>query len=51
MIELVGVNNIWMINWGAILFLTSIGSFLFVGIVRSVTNKLKYDRVLMLFGF
>ncbi len=50
-IELVGLNNIWVLNFGLCFILTAVGSFVFVWIVRSLAHKLKCDKVLMLIGF
>lgn len=50
-IELVGLNNIWILNFGLCFILTAVGSFVFVWLVRSLAHKLKCDKVLMLIGF
>lgn len=50
-IELTGLNNIWILNFALYFILTVVGSFVFVGIVRSLAYKLKCDKVLMLIGF
>ena len=50
-IELAGMNNIWILNFGLCFILTAVGSFVFVWIVRSLAHKLKCDKVLMLIGF
>lgn len=50
-IELVGLNNIWLLNFGLCFILTSIGSFAFVWIVSKLAQKLKCEQVLLLIGF
>lgn len=50
-IELAGLNNIWILNFCLCFILTAIGSFVFVWIVRSLTHKLKCDKLLILIGF
>lgn len=50
-IELAGLNNIWILNLGLCFILTAVGSFVFVWIIRSLAHKLKWDRMLMLIGF
>ena len=50
-IELTGLNSIWILNFALYFILTVVGSFVFVGIVRSLAYKLKCDKVLMLIGF
>ena len=50
-IELAGLNNIWILNFCLCFILTAIGSFAFVWVVRSLAQKLKCDKMLMLIGF
>ena len=50
-IELTGLNNIWILNFGLCFILTAAGSFVFVWIVRSLAYKLKWNKGLMLIGF
>ena len=50
-IELAGLNNIWIANFGLCFVLTVIGSFLFVGIVRHYAYKLKFEKALKFIGF
>lgn len=50
-IELAGLNNIWILNFGLCFILTAVGSFVFVWLVRSLAHKLKCDKALMLIGF
>ena len=50
-IEMAGLNSVWILNFGLCFILTAIGSFLFVLVVRSLAYKLKYEKVLTLIGF
>ena len=50
-VELIRLNNIWILNFGLCFILTAIGSFVFVCILRSLAHKLKYDKTLILIGF
>lgn len=50
-IELIGLNNIWILNFGMCFILTVIGSFVFVCVLRSLAHNLKHDKALMLIGF
>ena len=50
-IQLAGLNNVWILNFCLCFILTSIGSFVFVWIVRNLAHKLKCDKVLILIGF
>lgn len=50
-IELIGLNNIWILNFALCFTLTATGSFVFVWIVRGFSHKLKCDKALILIGF
>ena len=50
-IELIGLNNIWILNFSMCFILTAMGSFVFVCVVRSLAHNLKHDKALMLIGF
>ena len=50
-IELIGLNNIWILNFVLCFTLTAIGSFVFVWIVRTLAHKLRWDKGLMFIGF
>ena len=50
-IELAGMNNIWILNFGLCFILTAVGSYVFVWFVRSLAHKLKWDKGLILIGF
>lgn len=50
-IELVGLNNIWVLNFGLCFILTAVSSWLFVWIVRSFVHKMKCEKILTLIGF
>lgn len=50
-VELTGLNNIWILNFGLCFILTAVGSFVFVWSVRTLVHKLKWDKGLMLIGF
>ena len=50
-IELAGLNSIWILNFGLCFILTAVGSFVFVWFVRSLAHKLKWDKGLILIGF
>lgn len=50
-IELAGLNNIWILNFGLCFILTAAGSFLFVWVVSSLAHKLRCEKVLSMIGF
>lgn len=50
-IEIAGLNEIWMMYFGLCFIFTAVGSFTFVWIVRSLAKKLKCEKMLILFGF
>ncbi len=50
-IEMAGLNNIWILNLTLCFTLTAIGSFLFVWIVRIVAYKMKGEKILSIIGF
>ena len=49
-IELTGLNNIWILNFGLCFILTVAVSIVFVWIVKSLAYMLKWDKGLMLIG-
>lgn len=50
-IELTGLNNIWILNFGLCFILTTICSITLVWLVKSIAHKLKCERALILIGF
>ena len=50
-IELVGLNEIWMLYFSLCFILTVVSSFVFVWSVRSLAYKLKCEKMLILVGF
>ena len=50
-IELTGLNNIWILNFGLCFILTIICSITLVWLVKSIVHKLKCEKALILIGF